>query len=179
MKPAVNTRQMALIGLMTALLCIMAPISILLPFSPIPLSLGTLAVYFGVLLLGMKQSLISVAVYLLLGLVGLPVFSGFSGGAGKLFGPTGGYLVGYIFLALITGFFIDKFPNRKLICMVGMLLGTVACYLFGTLWLSYQSAMSFSQALLSAVVPFLPGDALKLVVAMLVGFQVRKRLRLG
>lgn len=179
MKPAVNTRQMALIGLMTAILCIMAPLSIFLPFSPIPLSLGTLAIYFGVIILGMKQSVISVAVYLLLGLVGLPVFSGFTGGAGKLFGPTGGYLIGYLFMALICGFFVDKFSNRILLCSIGLIWGTTVCYLFGTLWLAYQASMSLSQALLSAVVPFLPGDIIKLALAVPIGFQIRRRLRLS
>ena len=179
MKSAANTRQMAFIGLMTSLLCIMAPFSILLPFSPIPLSLGTLAIYFCAILLGMKQSIISVTLYLLLGLVGLPVFSGFTGGIGKLLGPTGGYLIGYLFLALICGLFVDKFPNQKLFYIIGMLLGTAACYLFGSLWLSYQAGISLSQAFLTAVLPFLPGDVIKLILAVLIGFQIRRRLRLS
>lgn len=176
MKQAMKTSQMALIGLMTAIICILAPFSIILPFSPIPLSLGTLAIYFCVIVLGMKRGTISVILYILLGTAGLPVFTGFTGGAGKAFGPTGGYLLGYIFMALICGFFIDRFSNRKLLCIIGMLLGTAACYAFGTLWLSYQASMTVPQALLSAVVPFLPGDMIKLAIAMVVGFQVRRRL---
>ncbi len=172
-----NTSQMAFIGLMTAILCIMAPFSIFLPFSPIPFSLGTLAVYFCAILLGTKRSMICVSIYLLLGFVGLPVFSGFTGGAGKLFGPTGGYLVGYLLLALIGGVFADKFPNRIFPCLSGMILGTLVCYLFGTIWLSYQASLTFSQAFVSAVVPFLPGDILKLVFASFMGLQIRKRLQ--
>lgn len=169
---------MALISLMTAILCIMAPFSIPLPFSPIPLSLGTLAIYFCVLVLGMKKGTLSVLLYLLLGLVGLPVFSGFTGGIGKLLGPTGGYIVGYVLLALVCGFFADHFPTRKRYCLIGMLLGTALCYLFGTLWLSYQAALTFSQAFVTSVVPFLPGDMIKIVAALLIGLQVRRRLRL-
>lgn len=179
MKPAVNTSRMALIGLMTAILCIIAPFSIALPFSPVPLSLGTMAIYFCVIVLGMKRGTISVILYVLLGLAGLPVFSGFSGGAGRLLGPTGGYILGYIFMALICGFFIDRFSHNKPACVAGMLLGTAVCYLFGTLWLAYQTSLTFSQALLSAVVPFLPGDIIKLACAALIGFQIRKRLRLS
>jgi len=171
-----NTKQLAFIGLMTSILCIMAPFSIFLPFSPIPLSLGTLAVYFCAILLGSKQSLISVSIYLLLGFVGLPVFSGFTGGAGKLFGPTGGYLIGYLFLALICGIFADKFSGKPLPCLGGMILGTLVCYLFGTIWLTYQASMTFSQAFFSAILPFLPGDILKMVFGLFIGLQIRKRL---
>lgn len=174
-----NTKQLAFVGLMTAILCIMAPFSIFLPFSPIPMSLGTLAVYFCAILLGRKLSLLSVSIYLLLGFVGLPVFSGFTGGAGKLFGPTGGYLIGYLFLAFICGTFADKFPNRRIPCLGGMILGTLVCYLFGTVWLSYQASLSFSQTLLSAVVPFLPGDILKMLFGTFIGLQIRKRLPHG
>ena len=171
-----NTSQMAFIGLMTAILCIMAPFSIFLPFSPIPFSLGTLAVYFCAILLGRKRSLLSVSIYLLLGFVGLPVFSGFTGGAGKLFGPTGGYLIGYLFLSLICGTFVDKFPGRTLPCLGGMILGTLVCYFFGTVWLSYQATLMFSQAFYSAILPFLPGDILKMTFGIIIGLQIRKRL---
>lgn len=172
-----KTKQLAFISLMTAILCIMAPFSIFLPFSPIPISLGTLAVYFCAILLGRKQSLISISIYLLLGFVGLPVFSGFTGGAGKLFGPTGGYLIGYLFLALICSSFTDKYPGRTLPCLGGMLLGTLVCYFFGTVWLSHQASLSFSQAFFSAILPFLPGDILKMIFGTFIGLQIRKRLQ--
>ena len=86
---------MALIGLMTAVICVLAPFSLNLPFSPVPISLGTLAIYFVISVLGMKSGTLSVVLYILLGLVGLPVFANFTGGAGKLFGPSGGYIIGY------------------------------------------------------------------------------------
>ncbi len=167
---------MTLVGLMTAVICVIAPFSITIPFSPIPLSLGTLAVYFTVSVLGMKQGLLSILLYLLLGLAGIPVFSNFTGGIGKILGPTGGYLLGYLFLAFIGGIFIGKWPGNFFLRFTGMLLGTVVCYLFGTLWLSYQAAMTFSQALISAVVPCLPMDIVKIFVGLFVGQQIRIRL---
>lgn len=177
MKPVIHTSQMALVGLMTAIICIIAPFSLTLPFSPVPLSLGTMAIYFCVIVLGTKRGVISVVIYILLGLAGLPVFSNFTGGAGTLFGPTGGYILGYVFMALTCGLFVNKyFPNIAL-CTIGMLLGTAVCYLFGTVWLAYQASMNFSQALLAAVIPFLPGDIIKLMAAIPLGFQIRKRLR--
>ena len=93
--------QLAMTGLMAAVLCILGPISLPLPFSPVPISLGTLAVYLAAVILGGRLGTVSCALYLLLGLAGLPVFSGYAGGAAKLFGPTGGYLTGYLFLAMV------------------------------------------------------------------------------
>ncbi len=171
-----KTKKMALIGLMTAVICVLAPFSLNLPFSPVPISLGTLAIYFVISVLGMKSGTVSVVLYILLGLVGLPVFANFSGGAGKLFGPSGGYIIGYIFMALICGWFTDKWADKAILRFLGMLLGTATCYLFGTAWLAYQMSLTFSQALMAGVIPFIPADLVKLVIAMLLGHQLRKRL---
>ena len=167
---------MALIGLMTAVICVLAPFSLNLPFSPVPISLGTLAIYFVISVLGMKSGTVSVVLYILLGLVGLPVFANFTGGAGKLFGPSGGYIIGYIFMALICGWFTDKWADKAVLRFLGMLLGTAACYLFGTAWLAYQMSLTFPQALMAGVIPFIPADLVKLIIAMLLGYQLRKRL---
>lgn len=176
-----SIRQMTLIGLMTALICIMAPFSLPLPFSPVPLSLCTFAIYLAILLLSPKNAVLCVLLYLLLGLVGMPVFSGFTGGIGRLLGPTGGYLVGYLLLAAIGGFFtgIGKYPSAlyKLFTLLGMILGTFSCYLLGTLWLCLQSNLSFLSALLTTVVPFLPGDFLKMAAALVLGSSLRSRLQ--
>lgn len=172
-----NAKQMALVGLMAAVICILGPISLAIPISPVPISLGSMAVYFVVSVLGMKRGTISVIIYMLLGFAGLPVFSGFSGGAGKLFGPTGGYIIGFLFMALICGFFVDRFSNKILLLFPGMLLGTACCYLFGTAWLSYQASLTFAQALAAGVIPFLPGDLIKLVLALSIGLQLRRRLQ--
>lgn len=90
-----STKTIALIGVMTAVICILGPLSVPLPFSPVPLSLTTFALYLAIYVLGTKMSLICYFLYLLIGFVGVPVFSSFSAGPAKLLGPTGGYLIGF------------------------------------------------------------------------------------
>lgn len=175
-KPKFTVKQLALVGLMTAVICVLGPLALNIPVSPVPISLGTLAIYFVVSVLGMKLGTISVIIYILLGLAGVPIFAGFTSGPGKLFGPTGGYIIGYIFMALICGFFVDHFGRKLPVYFLGMLLGTAVCYLLGTLWLGFQMNMSFPKALMAGVIPYIPGDLVKLIIAMVVGFQVRKRL---
>ena len=97
----IRTKQMVLIALMTAVTCVLGPLSIPLPFSPVPISLTNFAIFLAIFVLGMKSGTISFIIYLLLGAVGVPVFSSFRGGFQVLAGPTGGYLIGFIFLALI------------------------------------------------------------------------------
>lgn len=167
---------MTLIGLMTAITCIVAPFSIPIPVSPVPISLTNLILYLSVYVLGMKYSTISYVIYLLLGLVGLPVFSGFSGGMGKLGGPTGGYLIGFIFLTLISGFFVEKFRGKVAMEVLGMVLGTVAAYLFGTTWICAQMHISFMAGLALGVFPYLIGDALKIIAGCIVGTKLYKAI---
>ena len=93
-KPGFSTRQLAVIGVMTAVTCILAPFS--LPIGPVPISLTNLAIYFSLYVLGTKYGCVSYLVYLLIGFIGVPVFSGFTSGPGKLLGPTGGYLIGFM-----------------------------------------------------------------------------------
>ena len=165
---------MTLIALMAALTCILGPMSITLPFTPVPISFTNLVIYFAVMVIGMKRGTISYLVYLLIGAVGLPVFSGFSGGLAKLAGPTGGYLVGFIFLALISGFFVEKFSGNIVMAVIGMVLGTAVTYAFGTIWLCAQMHLTFVQGLYAGVIPYLPGDAAKIVIAIIVGSAVKK-----
>ncbi len=175
-KHSFTVKQLALIGLMAAVICVLGPFALQIPVSPVPISLGTLAIYFVISVLGMKLGTISVLIYILLGLVGVPVFAGFTAGPGKLFGPTGGYIIGFILLALISGFFVDRFGKRIPLYLLGMILGTAACYLLGTLWLAFQLDKTFLQALSLGVIPYIPGDIVKLILATAVGFQIRKRL---
>lgn len=172
-----KTKTMALIALMAAVTCILGPLSLAIPISPVPISFTNMAVYFTIYVLGTKNGTISYLIYLLLGLVGLPVFSGFSGGAGKLFGPTGGYLIGFIFMAVICGIFVEKWPAKLYLHFIGMILGTAVCYLFGTIWLAFQANMDFSAALAAGVIPFIPGDLVKIIIALLAGPIIRKQLK--
>ena len=168
-----STRKLVLIALMTAITCIFAPMAIPIPVSPVPISLTNLVIMISIYVLGFKDATISYIVYLLLGLVGLPVFTG---GLGKLAGPTGGYLIGFIFLALIAGLFVDKFPKNRILAVVGMLIGMAITYIFGTEWLAIQLKMSFVAALSVGVIPYLAGDAVKIIIAIIVGPVLRSRL---
>lgn len=172
-----TTKRMALMGVMTAVICILGPFAIPIPFSPVPLSFTNLAIYLTVYVLGAKAGTFSYLIYLLLGMAGLPVFSGFSGGIGKLAGPTGGYLLGFIFMALIAGVIISHFPGHPVMHAVGMILGLAVCYAFGTAWLSVQLGISFTAALAVGVLPYLPGDAVKIAGAMFLGPKLRREIR--
>lgn len=173
-KTKTNVREMALIAVMAAVTCVLGPLSV--PIGVVPISFTNLAVYLAIYVLGCKRGTVSYIVYLLIGLVGVPVFSGFTGGVGKLFGPTGGYLIGFIFMALICGWFIDRFECKLVPSFAGMVLGTIVCYIFGTVWLAYQAGMSFYAALAAGVLPFIVGDLSKMVVAAIIGPQVRRQL---
>ena len=176
-KQKVATKTIALIAVMTAVACVLAPLSI--PIGPVPISLTNFAIYFALYILGMKKGTISYVVYLAIGLVGVPVFSGFTGGPGKLIGPTGGYLIGFIPMAIIAGILIDKYNGKFVQSMIGMVVGTIVCYALGTVWLAYQAQMDFMAALWAGVIPFIPGDLIKMVLAAFFGPKIRKALNVA
>ena len=171
---------MAVTALMTAVTCILAPLSIPLPFSPVPISLTNLVIFISVFILGMKDATISFLIYLLLGAVGLPVFASFHAGLSVLAGPTGGYLIGFIFLALIQGFAMKYFDRKLIPTIIGMLIGMAVCYIFGTVWLAKLMSLSFKEGLFMGVIPYLPGDAVKIIIAVIVGpklYAATKKVR--
>ena len=165
----IRTKQMVLIALMTAVTCVLGPLSIPLPFSPVPISLTNFAIFLAIFVLGMKNGTISFIIYLLLGAVGVPVFSSFRGGLQVLAGPTGGYLIGFIFLALIMGFALDHFDRKLVPTIIGMIIGMAVCYAFGTVWLAKLLSLSFKEGLMMGVIPYLAGDAAKIIIAAIVG----------
>lgn len=171
-----NTGSLTLTALMTAVLCALGPWALVLPFSPIPFSLCTLGIYFASILLGRKAGIISVLLYLLLGLVGLPVFTGFTGGPAKVLGPTGGYLAGYIFMALICGFVAERFSGKYVVCFLGMCLGTLVCYLLGSIWMAYQLELSFRESFIMGALPYMPGDLVKILIATTTGTTLQRYL---
>ena len=165
----IRTKQMVLIALMTAVTCVLGPLYIPLPFSPVPISLTNFAIFLAIFVLGMKSGTISFIIYLLLGAVGVPVFSSFRGGFQVLAGPTGGYLIGFIFLALIMGFALDHFDRKLVPTIIGMIIGMAVCYAFGTVWLAKLLSLSFKEGLMMGVIPYLAGDAAKIIIAAIVG----------
>lgn len=169
-----NTYAMAVTALMTAVTCILAPLSI--PIGPVPISLTNFAIYLSLYLLDWKKGTVSYILYLLLGLVGLPVFSGFTGGIGKLAGPTGGYIIGFIPMAIIAGIVIDKYTEKWLLCLLAMIVGTIVCYALGTAWLAYEAKMDMMAALWAGVIPFIPGDLVKMALAILIAPKIRAQV---
>ena len=173
-KRKITTQQMALVAIMTALTCILAPFS--LPIGPVPISLTNLVIYFSLYLLGWKLGTLSYVIYLLIGLVGVPVFSGFTAGPAKLFGPTGGYLIGFIPMAIIAGIVIDKYTEKWLLCLLARIVGTIVCYALGTAWLAYEAKMDMMAALWAGVIPFIPGDLVKMALAILIAPKIRAQV---
>lgn len=157
---------MLLAAFFAALTAICSVISIPLPFTPIPVNLATLSVFLAGTLLGPRYGLVSQIVYILLGAAGLPVFHSFTGGVGIIAGPTGGYILGYAASAFVIGFLcsiMKKYAFWRLILI--LTAGLAACYIFGTLWFLFSTGTALIPALMSCVVPFIPGDVLKIAVA--------------
>lgn len=170
----INPATMTAVAVMTAVMCIFGPMS--LPIGPVPISLTVFTVFLAVYILGPWKGTLAYLIYLLVGLTGIPVFSGYSAGPEKLFGMTGGYLIGFIPMALISGIFIDRFWKKIPLQAAGMILGLLVCYVFGTTWLAIMGGMTFSAALKAGVLPFVIFDLIKIAVSISIGRAVRIRL---
>ena len=173
-----TTKSLVLCALFAALTAVLSQIAIPLGFTPVPVNLATFAVFLAGGLLGAWRGALSMGVYILLGAVGLPVFSEFSGGVGVIAGPTGGYIIGYLLCAWITGAFYRPSLGTPLWGAVGMMLGLFACYAAGTAWFMLITNSGLVASLAACVFPFLPGDALKIAGAVLLTKKLRKALSL-
>lgn len=170
-----QTKEMTMLGIFTALLCVLAPLAIPLP-GLVPISLTNLVLYFTIYLLDWKKSALCYLVYLAIGAIGLPVFSGYGAGLAKLVGPTGGYLLGFLPMVIVAGWVVDHFPHSRVLQLGGMVVGTGICYLFGTLWLAKVAGLTFEKALFAGVIPFLPGDFAKILAASAAAPILQRRL---
>lgn len=177
-----KTRNLVLCAMCAAITCVLAPISV--PIGPVPISLATFAVMLAGVLLGAKFGFISQAIYVLLGIVGVPVFAGYKAGVGVIAGMTGGYIVAYPLLALFIGLIYWKFGRNaknkvwKIVWMfIGMIVGTAVLYAFGTAWFCVVSGMGLVEALGLCVIPFLPGDFLKMVVVALISVPIEAAIK--
>ena len=162
-------------ALMAALMCVLCPVSI--PIGPIPISLSILIIIVTTMVLGTWRALVSYTVYLLLGAVGIPVFSGFQGGLAKLAGPTGGYLVGFFLIIAIGGMVMELTKGNLIMTMLAMAVGVAADYVLGTAWFMLQTESTLAHALEVCVYPFIPFDLAKIVVGVLFGKLVKTSLK--
>lgn len=168
-------KNLAVTAITAAVLCVFSPFS--LPLGAVPLSLATLAVCLISCLSPPKQSVTAVIIYILLGAAGLPVFSSFTGGFQQLAGLTGGYIIGYIPCSFVISFLINRFEDSKIIYPMSMTSGIAVCYLFGTVWYSFQTGTGFVESLAVCVLPFIIGDIIKIIAASTLGIMLRKRLK--
>lgn len=168
-----SVRKLTLTGVMAAIMCVLAPLAV--PIGPVPITLATLALYLVGAVAGEKYGTVSVMIYILLGMVGLPVFSGFAGGFSRVVGVTGGYIIGYIPCVYICGIILRAAKRRIWAYPLAMLSGTVALYVFGTGWYSLQTGNTFAGGLMICVIPFLPGDMVKIILASVFSYEINKR----
>jgi len=176
----------ALCALFAALVAVLSQIMIPLPFTPVPINLALLAVWVAGGILGAKKGAIAIIVYILLGAVGVPVFVGLNAGLGALAGPTGGYIIGYIPSVIVFALLVRQRDNAEkttktakaffLLIMRG-LPAMAACYAPGTAWFMITTGMELLPSLVMCVIPFIPGDVLKIIAAVAVCEALRKPLR--
>ena len=169
-----KAKDITITALLAAVICALSPFT--LPLGAVPVTLATLAIYFVSAVGGAKKGVAAVAIFILLGVAGVPVFSGFQGGFDKLIGPTGGFIAGYLPLSLIVGLAADKFPTKKAAYPLSMFIGTLVLYALGALWLAYSSGNSVGNALLLSVLPFLPIDTLKIAAASFLAYKLKANL---
>lgn len=169
-----STFQLVLCALFAALTAVLAQFSI--PIGPVPISLATFSVYLAGGILGAAGGAVSLALYLLIGAVGLPVFAGFSSGFSTIAGPTGGYLIGYVVCAWIVGLLVHRFGRKTLPLVLSMVLGTAALYFLGTVWFMFLTKRGIVESLSLCVFPFLIGDAAKIAGSAVIIPQLGKAL---
>ncbi|MDR1272351.1 MAG: biotin transporter BioY [Clostridiales Family XIII bacterium] len=168
-----STLKMILCAMFAAITAVLS--QIVVPIGPVPISLGTLAVFCAGSLLGSRLGALSIAVWVALGIIGVPVFAMFRAGVGTLAGPTGGYIAGYIPAAFITGLLIEKFSKggKTTLYPVFMLAGMATYFILGTSWFVISTGTGIWEALMVCVIPFLPGDFLKIAAATVLAKRLR------
>lgn len=178
-----KTKDYILCGLFAAIITISAVLTIPLSFTPVPITLQVMTVFITPAVLGHKKGVIAVGVYILLGFIGLPVFSGMKGGIGVLAGPTGGYILGFLPAVFLCGFMVfhlmkiqDSVSVKLIKYFVFMFSGLCVLYVFGTIQLMFIGHMDLISALSAAVLPFVGFDIVKLVLAVPVCYYIRQNV---
>ncbi|MEC5423130.1 biotin transporter BioY [Virgibacillus sp. C22-A2] len=171
---SLKLRMMIVTALFAAIIGVLAQLTIPLPL--VPITGQTLAIGLAATILGSRYGTISVLLYLIIGAVGVPVFAQMSAGVGILFGPTGGYLIGFIPSAFIIGYFLEKTSFTIKNAVIANLIGTVIALVFGTVWLKIVAELSWTAAFASGAAPFIIVGVIKAVLAAWIGIVVRQRL---
>jgi len=177
MDPNPQLRMTVYASLLAALTAAGAYLSI--PIGPVPIVLQSLFILLSGLLLGRRWGLAAVGVYLLAGACGLPVFAGGMGGIGRLVGPTGGYLVGFLPAVYLIGAISEKGRERIIFDVIAMICGSMVIYAFGVAWLKTLTGMSLAKTLAVGMVPFIPGDVLKIAAAVPIAKALRPIIKVS
>lgn len=162
-------------GLFAALTAVLGLISIPLPISPVPISGQSLAIMLAGSILTTRQAAYSVLTFLLVGAAGLPVISGGNGGLGVIVGPRGGYLIGFLVGVIVISLVKGSSSNIWRLALANITGGIIVVYIMGVLWLSIITGIDLSKALIAGVLPFIPGDLCKVLVASVIGNAVNRR----
>ena len=177
----IKIHHMTGIALMSAVICILGPIVV--PIGMVPISFTGIGIYLSLFLLGKKRAKVSVLIYLFLGFIGIPVFSGFTAGPGKLLGPTGGYLIAYLPSIMVCGqlmeskaVFLQTGIKQKILYFCILLLGNGILYVAGTFWLCLVSNLTWKSALGVGVFPFILPDIIKNLIVISLGLRLKKRI---
>lgn len=171
----ISVRDICYVGLFTAVIAVMAQLSIPMPLG-VPMTMQTFAITLAAVVLGAKLSTYATTVYILLGAVGVPVLANFSGGLDKFVGPTGGFLISFPIMALIIGLGVDYRKKFKGAFVVALVLGTVVNYVVGVAMFCILTSSPVSAGISACVLPFIPTAIIKAILASVIGFELRKRL---
>ena len=173
-----KVRDLAYIAVFTAIIAVMAQISIPMP-GGVPFTLQTLAVPLAGVVLGPKRGALSALLYILLGFVGVPVFTGFTGGPGHILGVTGGFIVAFPFMALLAGWgilYYDKYGGAKgwVVLYLSIIAATLLAYLIGIIWFAVVTHGTLKEAFVLCVLPFIVTDLIKIAVTLMIAPRMRK-----
>lgn len=178
-----TTADMTLTAAMTSIIAICAWITVRLPFTDISFTMQLFGVFLALTTLGRVRGTFAILVYILIGATGLPVFSGFTGGAAALTGMTGGYITGFIFIALSYCVITKLFGEKLLPTVISLIIGTALCYAFGTAWFIHVytgkvGSISIMAALAKCVFPFIIPDCIKLALAVTLSRKIKRYAKL-
>jgi biotin transport system substrate-specific component len=176
MNKRMGLRKQIICAIFAAIIAILAQITVPLPFTAVPITMLIFAVVLTAVVLGGGLGVISVLVYIFLGIIGIPVFAGFSGGFQILIGPTGGYLISLPIVAAIIGYFSHRYKRNYLVISLSCILALALCYFIGTVQLMFVANLNLKGALMAGVIPFVPFDAVKVTLAVIIGTRLQSRL---
>lgn len=170
-------RMQMMAALFAGITAVCAQIAFPLPLSPVPFTGQTLAVALTATVLGGRYGALAMTIYALLGAVGARVFAEFSGGLHVILGPTGGFIIGFIVAAFVSGKLIESRANLSIIwAFFANAVGLIIIFIFGMVQLKFVANLTWSQATMAGVIPFIPTGILKLILASMLGIAIRRRL---